>query len=150
MRHPAGAETEGDLDFIAIPEKLDTVADLDLKIVVINKAHLGGDGDALHVGLALLLASLTLALALLVLELPVVHDPADRRGRGGGDLDEIHSLTAGYIQCFTRGHNPKLLSVFAYNTHFTNANAVVNTGAHVPVAVETAGITMMTYAKPPG
>jgi hypothetical protein len=66
------------------------------------------------------------AFLLLVLVLPVIHDPADRRHRGGGDLHQVQPFLSGYGQCLRRGHDAQLLAGVINHANFTNTDAFVD------------------------
>ena len=53
-------------------------------------------------------------LAFLVLELTVVHQPAHRRLRGGGDFDQIQFSLFGAFQRIAQTDNTELLAFTAY------------------------------------
>jgi hypothetical protein len=59
----------------------------------------------------LMRVALMLALLLLVLELAVVHDTADRRLFGRGDLDQVEPRFASPLHGFIRGNDSQLFSV---------------------------------------
>ena len=86
----AAPEEDVDQDLILVLQELAGPLDLDLDVVV---AGLGPHADFLDLDLVgLLLAG---AFLLLVLELAVVHDLADRRPFVGRDLDEVETKLAG-------------------------------------------------------
>ena len=66
------------------------------------------------------------ALLLLVLVLPVIHDPADRRHGRGRDLHEVEPLLPGNRQGLRRGHDAELLARVVDDADFTNADAFVD------------------------
>ena len=88
VRHLAPAEPHGHLDLVALVEELVHLAHLDVVVVVVDaRAHL----DLLDLDHPLLLAGGVGLLLRLVLELAVVEDLADRRGRGRRDLDQVEA-----------------------------------------------------------
>jgi hypothetical protein len=70
----------------------------------------------------------------LVLILPEVHDPADGRHGGRGDLDEIQSLLTGDRERLRWRHDPELLSGLVDDPDLANPDAFVG-----PYAVVTSG-----------
>ena len=70
-------------------------------------------------------------LLLLVLILPEVHDPADRRHRGRRDLDEVETLLLGYRQGLRRRHDAELLPGVVDDADFADADAFVHPNAVV-------------------
>ena len=79
------------------------------------------------------------ALLLLVLILPVIHDPADGRHRRGGDLHEVEPLLPGDGQGLRRGHDAQLLAGVINDADFTNADAFVDAE---PVVAPAGAITI--------
>jgi hypothetical protein len=79
----------------------------------------------------------TRPLLLLVLVHPEVHDAADGRHRGGGDLDEIQSLGARERHGLRRRHDAQLLARvvddadFPYSDAFVDADAIVTPWAAI-------------------
>src|SRR6185503_2750655 len=69
---------------------------------------------------------LFLLLRLFVAILAIVHQAADRRGRFRGDLDQVHSLSAGQVDGLAQRKDAQLLAVMANDEHFTSANFSVN------------------------
>src|SRR5262245_14746082 len=75
MNHLPPAEPDRDLGLVPVLEKTPDVSRLELKVVLVRlRAHL----HFLDLDDCLLLTGVLRAAALLVLELPEVHDPADR------------------------------------------------------------------------
>ena len=66
------------------------------------------------------------ALLLLVLILAVVHDPADRRHRGGRDLHQVEAFLPGDGQGLRRGHDAQLLPRVVDHADFADADAFVD------------------------
>src|SRR6185369_14208332 len=84
----AAAERDRELDLVLLLQERARVLQLGLVIV---RFDLGTELHFLEMDDVLLLACDTLAFRLLVLELSVVHDAADRWARGRRDLDQIES-----------------------------------------------------------
>jgi len=59
-----------------------------------------------------------LSLLLLVLELAVIHDPANRRLRHWRDLDKINSRFFSQLQCCSDAYDSELLTFFADQANF--------------------------------
>src|SRR6266498_1824144 len=86
VRHLAAAEAQRDLRLVAFAQEPDQVAQLDL---VVELVRTGPELHFLDLDLLELELRLVLLLRLPVLELAEVHDPANRRLRHRGDLDQI-------------------------------------------------------------
>ena len=65
-------------------------------------------------------------LFLFVLILPVIHDPANRRFRISGDLDEVQAFGLGQDDSLLWRHHAKLLTVSSDDSNLTNANPFVD------------------------
>ena len=74
---------------------------LHLEVVVVD-ADLGPELDLLDLDLLLVLLGLVILLVLLVQELAVVRDLADRRVGRGRDLDEVEAPVAGQLDGLDR------------------------------------------------
>ena len=94
MRHLAAAEADGRLHLVAVLEKADDVVLLEVEVVLVDA---GAELHLLDDDHLLLLLGFGLFLLLLEDVLPVVHDLADRRVGGRGDLDQIEILFAGHV-----------------------------------------------------
>jgi hypothetical protein len=119
------AEHDGDLDLVAALEEALDVALLGLVVVRVDleaQPHLLDDGERLvPPGLAGLLGGL-------VLELPVVHELADRRLGHGSDLDEVELRVLGQTQCFADRHDADLLALGTDQADLGDADTVVDAG----------------------
>ena len=91
-------------------------------VVVLTRAH--AEFHFLHAGRALRL--LLFQLGLLVLELPVIDDLADRRIDLPGDLDQIESERLSFCKCVTRAHHAKLFAGGEYDADFRCTDSVVD------------------------
>src|SRR5262245_52349613 len=86
MNHLPPAEPDRDLGLVPVLDKTPDVSRLELTVVLVRlRAHL----HFLDLDDRLLLTGVLRAAALLVLELPEVHDPADRRRRLWRHLHQI-------------------------------------------------------------
>ena len=89
VRHLASPEHHGELDLVPLFEEPAGVAHLEVEVVLLDpRAHL----HFLQLHVVLLLARLARLTLLLVLELAVVHDAADRRPGKRRDLHEVQPL----------------------------------------------------------
>ncbi len=72
-----------------------------------------------------MLLGFALFLFLLIEILPVVHDAAHGRLRGGRNLNQIQILFAGFFEGFVRRHDAKLLPIVINHADFARPNAIV-------------------------
>ena len=84
VRHFPPAEAQGHFGLVALGQKANEIAQLDLIIAVIG---VGPKLDFFHLNLFQLQSGLVLFLGLPVLELAVIHDPAYGGLGGGCDFD---------------------------------------------------------------
>jgi hypothetical protein len=120
--HLAPAEENGRLYFIAFIEKTQDVILFGLVIVVV---HIDAELDLFYGDRLLMFLSFALFLFLLVEILPVVHDAAHGRLRGGRNLNQIQILFAGLLDSFVRRHDAKLLPFVVNHADFARPNTVV-------------------------
>src|SRR5581483_6576 len=66
-----------------------------------------------------------LALFLLVEILPIIHDAAHRRVCGGGDLNQVQVLFAGFLYRFEGRHDSQLLAFIINHADFACPNTLV-------------------------
>jgi len=120
--HFASAEEDGCFYFVAFIQKTQHVIFFRFVIVVVDvDAELDlfyGDGFLVLLGFALFLF-------LLVEILPVVHDAAHGRLRGGRNFDQIQILFAGFLDGFERRHDTELLPIVINHADFARPNAIV-------------------------
>ena len=120
--HLASAEENSRLHFVAVVQKTKDVIFLGLVIVVVDvDAELDlfyGDGFLVLLGFALFLF-------LLVQILPVVHDAAHGRLRGGRNFDQVQILFAGFFDGFEGGHDAELLAFVVNHADFTRPDTIV-------------------------
>ncbi|MNV79195.1 hypothetical protein D3C71_1727360 [compost metagenome] len=115
MRDFAAAKTQRDLALVAFREEAANVAQLDVVVAVIGT---GTEFDFLDLDDRLLGLGFSGALLFLVLELAVVHQPANRRIGSSGDFHQVNVQLARHAQCFHDGNNAEGLVFWAGQTHF--------------------------------
>jgi len=120
--HFASAEEDGCFYFVAFIQETQHVIFFCLVIVVV---HVDAELDLFYGDGLLVLFGFALFLFLLVEILPVVHDAAHGRLRGGRNFDQIQILFAGFLDGFVRRHDAKLLPVVINHADFTRPNAIV-------------------------
>ena len=98
------------------------MAQLGLVVVVVG---LGTDLDLLDLHHALALFGFLLLFLLLVLELAVVHDAADRRFGGGSDFHQVHTGFLGKGNSLVALQNTQLFPIGADDAHFAGADHLV-------------------------
>ena len=123
MGHLATAEAQGDLHLVAVLQEADHVAQLDVVVAVVRlRAELH------FLDLNDLLAGLGLGstLLFLVAELAVVHQPADRRGGVGRDLDQVDIGLFGHAACLTQPEDTQLLVLYAQQANLGGVDFTVD------------------------
>ena len=123
VHHLSSAEHDRHFDLVAALEELLGVACLHLQVVRID---LGPHADLAQDGRVLVLAGLAFLLRLLVLELAVVEQPADRRYRCRRDLYEVEVGFTCQLQGLSRGHDTQTLASPVDEQDFTSSDAVVD------------------------
>jgi len=93
--------------------------------LVIVVVHIDAELDLFHGNRFLVLLGFALFLFLLVEIFPVIHDAADGRLRGGGNLNQVQILAAGQFQRFKRGHHANLFALVADHANFARPDAVI-------------------------
>jgi hypothetical protein len=88
--------------------------------------HLRSKFDLLHFDHVLVLLGFARALLLLILVLPVVHDPADGRHRRGRDLHQVETFLSGDGERLGRRHDAELLAGVVDYANFPDADAFVD------------------------
>src|SRR4030095_10692270 len=126
MRNLATAEEDRRLDLVTFAQEALDVLLLELVVMLID---LGPELDLLDLDHLLMLLGLARSFLFLVLILPEVHDPADRRHRSRGDLNEVESLLTCNDERLRRRHDPELLTGFVDHPDLTNPDALVGTNA---------------------
>ena len=123
MGHFTPAETKGDFDLHFLAQEIDSVAELDPEVVRIDRRA------ELHffylVGVMVLLGFLFF-FGLLVAELSVIDQATDRRGRIGGNLDEVHAVSARHVDGFGKGDDSELGAIDADDPDFAGADFAVD------------------------
>jgi hypothetical protein len=121
----AAAEHDRDLDLVPRLEEADDVALLGRVVV---RVDLGTELHLLDDGEHLVLAALTRLLRRLVLELPVVHELADRRAGHRSDLDQVEVAVLRELDGLADGDDADLLAVGPDQAHLRDADPVVDAG----------------------
>ena len=142
MRVLAAPEEDRRLNLVTLGEEALDVLLLELVVVLVD---LGPELDLLDLDDLLVLPGLAGLLLLLVLVLPEVHDPADRRHGGRGDFHQVQTLPTRNRQRLRRRHDAELLAGVVDHPDFTDPDAFV--GAN---AVITTGRTVESYGNLPG
>ncbi len=101
-------EHHGDLHLVVLLKKLPDMLDLDLQIMLLR---LGSETDLLDLNDRLALFGDLNLLALLVSEFSIIHDPADRRRRGGRHFHQIQTRLGRLRQGIRQRNDPQLLPV---------------------------------------
>src|ERR1035437_7078799 len=123
VRDLASAKHDRDLDLASVEEK--TFGHLRLDFVVVD-VDLGTQLDLAQLPVALLLPRLFVFFRLLVLEPTVVADPADRRDRRRGDLDEVEPLGPGHVEGFLGRYDAQLLACVVDDTDLADSDLLVD------------------------
>ena len=121
----AAAEHDGDLDLRAGFEEANDVALLGLVVV---RVDLGAELLLLDDGERLVLARFARLLRSLVLELPVVHDLADRRTCVGSYFDKIEVGFESQAECIFNTHDSHLFTARSDKPDLGNSDAIVDAG----------------------
>lgn len=128
VSHLTAAEADGDLDPIASGQELICVAEFCVQITYVNA---GGHTDLFDLDDVLILLGFLFPLGLLEAVLAVVHHFADRRGRLGGNFDQVKTGLCGNGQSVTRGHDPKLLTIGGNQANLFVPNILIDLMRHV-------------------
>src|SRR6185436_7054950 len=128
MRHLAAAEEDRRLHLVAVLEEALDVLLLELVVVLVD---LRAELDLLDLDHFLVLARFTRPFLLLVLVLPEVHDPADRRDGGRRNFHQVEPLGLGDRQRLWRRHDAQLLAGVVDHADFTDADSLVHPHAIV-------------------
>jgi hypothetical protein len=121
-RHFASAEEDGRLDLVAFIQKTQHVVLLGLIVVIV---HIDAELHFLDRDGLLVLLGLAFLLFLLVQEFPIVHDAANRRLRGGGNLYQVEVAFAGHLERFERWQDADLLTFIINHADFACANTLI-------------------------
>src|ERR1700691_190857 len=120
--HFAAPEKYRGLYLVSSIEKAEHMIFLGLVIMVV---HIDAELDLFYGDRLLMLLGFTFFLFLLVEILPVVHDAAHGRLRGGRNLNQIQVLAAGQLESFEGRHYADLFTFVSDHANFTGSNAVV-------------------------
>src|SRR6266566_5137326 len=121
-RHLASAKKNRRLDLIAFIQKTQHVVFLGLVVVIV---HVNAELHFLDRDRLLVLLGFAFLFFLLIEKLPIVHDAANRRLRGGGNLYQVQILFAGHLERFMRRHDADLLALIANHADFACTDALV-------------------------
>jgi len=121
--HFAAAEAQGNLGLVAFFQEADHIAQFDLVVVFVRTR---AEFDFLDLNLLLLELGGMQFLGVLILELAIIHQPANRGLRGGRNFNQIHlgffSLTQGLIQA----HNAKLFTLHTLQSNFARGDLTID------------------------
>jgi hypothetical protein len=121
--HFASAEAQAGLDLVAFPKKPQNMVSFSDVIVLI---HIDAELYFFQDDLFLVLFCRPFLLFLLIKELAVIHNPANRGLCSGGDLYQIKSLFPGLSRRILRRHDAKLLAIRANHAYFTCADPLIH------------------------
>lgn len=123
MRDLATPEHKSYLGFVALFQKTLDVLDLEFQIVIISfRTEL----DFLKQNVDLFLFCFLQLFALLILELAIIHDSADRGNCRWRNLDKIKLLLFGQFQGFGNRNYTQRLTIRTDNSHFGNPDGLVD------------------------
>src|SRR5262249_14488285 len=137
VRDGASAEEDGDLHAMTLTEEVANVTDLEIDVMT---AGLGPELHFLQLAGGVLLARRLRLLLLRVLVLPVVHDPAHGRIRGGRDLDQVELLLIGDALGVRRRHHAELRPIAVDHADLAGADLLVDADS----------LLDLRYGTPPG
>jgi hypothetical protein len=123
VRHLAAFEPERGFDLVALSKKANGLVLLRLVVVLVDRnreLYLFDDDDLL------LLTGSAVALVLLVKELPVVLNLADRGNSVRGDLYQVERALAGHLESVKRSHDAELFAIFVDDANLAGADAFVS------------------------
>ena len=123
VRHLAAAERDRELHLVASVQEVARMGHLEIVIMVVD---LGAHLHFFELHLVLLLLGFARPAVLLVLEFPVVHDPAHRRSCRGRNFDQVEIAGLRECQGFARGEHTDLLPVVPDYPDLRDANAIVD------------------------
>src|SRR5262249_33743310 len=119
----AAAEHYRNLDLVATFEELADDARLEIDVM---DADLRLEAHFAQYDLLLVLVRLSLFLRLLVLELAVIKDAADRGVRVRRDLDEIEACVARHFERLLDGDDADLLPLVIDDQDFADADTIID------------------------
>ena len=123
--HLATTEEDGQLDLIPGAEELRGLPPFRFEIVVVD---LGPDANFFQLDNMLVAAGLALFSALLVSELTVVHEPADRWHGVWRHLDQVEPTLARHLKRIECRDDPNLLAVLIDQPDLADPDALIAAG----------------------
>jgi hypothetical protein len=123
MGHLAPAEEHGQFDLVPSIEELRGLATLRFEVVVVD---LGPDANFFQFDDMLVAARLALFAALLVSELAVVHEPADRWHGIRRHLNQVEPPLARHLKRIEGGDHANLLTVLIDQPDLANPDTLIN------------------------
>ncbi len=123
VRHFAPAEFQRDFHFHVLAQKINRVRNLDAKVVRVNpRAELNlFDGRGV-----LVLLGILFLLGLFVTVFAEIHEPADWRRGGGGDLDEVNPVLPGQVERVGQRDDAELFAVNSDDPDFAGADFAID------------------------
>ena len=119
----ATPETKADLQLVSVFQELGSGLGLDHDVMLFNKC---GQPDLFDLCGVLFLLGFFFLFLLIVLELAVIKDLADRRFGLRCDAYQVQVLLLSKAECFISGHDSKLLSIGRNDSHFFGTNFFVD------------------------
>ena len=120
--HLTTAEADADFDPVAVHQELLCGLDLGVQVVGVDA---GRHADLLDLHDLLILLCILFPLLLIVAELGIVNDLADRWGGIGRDLHQVHAPLFGELVGLCSGHDAQLSAVGTDDTQFLVTNLFV-------------------------
>jgi hypothetical protein len=127
VRHFAPAEKHCQFDFVTRVQEPGSLPAFGFEIVIID---LRPNADFLKFDNVLVAARFTLFPALLIPELAVIHEPANRRDRIRSDFDKIEPALTGHFQRISRRNDPNLLACLVDESNFPNPDSLIDARLH--------------------
>jgi hypothetical protein len=121
-RHFAPTEEDGRLNLVALRKETQNMVLLGVVVVVV---YVDAELHFLDHDLMLMLLGFALTLFLLVQVLPVIHDPANGRLRGGRNFNQVQGLFAGYFERLEGWHDSQLIPFIINHADFADTDALV-------------------------
>ena len=128
VRHLAATEAQGDLYLVAIFQKLENIAHLDIIVV---RIRIWTELDLFDLNDLLLLAGFGFALLRLVFELAEIHDLADGWIGIWRNLNQIKTRFLGHVHGTGRGDYADVFAVGTNQADFRGADVVIDARAGV-------------------
>ncbi len=128
VRHLASAEAQGDLYLVAIGQKLEHIAHLD---VIVTAVRIWAELDLFDLNDLLLLTGFGFTLLRFVLKLAKVHDFANRRIGIWRDFDQVEPCLVSHFHGTTRSNNSDVLAICADQADFVGADKFIDARAGV-------------------